>query len=77
MLRPWLAAADPNGEIGSNSWVISGSRTTTGKPLLGNDPHVATSIPSLFSQIGLHCRTVSQRCPFDVAGYAWPGFPAW
>ncbi len=75
VLRPWLQSRTMAGEIGSNSWVISGSRTTTGKPLLGNDPHVDTSIPSLFSQIGLHCRTVSQRCPFDVAGYAMAGLP--
>ena len=26
--------------IGSNSWVVSGARTTTGKPLLANDPHL-------------------------------------
>ncbi|MGH2652160.1 MAG: penicillin acylase family protein, partial [Actinomycetota bacterium] len=26
---------------GSNNWVVAGSRTTTGKPLLANDPHLA------------------------------------
>ena len=26
--------------VGSNSWVVSGARTTTGKPLLANDPHL-------------------------------------
>ena len=75
VLRPWLEPRTSNGEIGSNSWVIAGSRTTTGKPLLGNDPHVATSIPSLFSQIGLHCRTVNQNCPFEVAGFSLAGVP--
>ncbi len=32
---------------GSNNWVVSGSRTATGKPLLANDPHRAITNPSL------------------------------
>jgi len=32
---------------GSNNWVVSGSRTATGKPLLANDPHRAIGLPSL------------------------------
>ncbi len=32
---------------GSNNWVISGSRTKTGKPLLANDPHRAVTLPAL------------------------------
>jgi penicillin amidase len=35
-------------QIGSNNWVISGSRTTTGKPMLANDPHLGFSAPSLW-----------------------------
>ena len=27
--------------IGSNSWVVSGEHTVSGKPLLANDPHLA------------------------------------
>jgi penicillin G amidase len=61
--------------IGSNSWVVSGSNTTTGKPLLANDPHLGTSIPGIWYQTGLHCRTVSAACPFDVAGYTFAGMP--
>ncbi len=33
--------------IGSNNWVISGTRTVTGRPILANDPHRAYSAPSL------------------------------
>ncbi|MBT2366862.1 penicillin acylase family protein [Streptomyces sp. ISL-10] len=66
----------PNGNgIGSNSWVVSGTYTTTGKPLLANDPHLAPQLPSLWYQMGLHCRTVSDRCSFDVAGYTFSGMP--
>jgi penicillin amidase len=61
--------------IGSNSWVVSGAHTASGKPLLANDPHLGPSIPSVWYQMGLHCRTVSQRCPFDVAGFTFSGTP--
>lgn len=32
---------------GSNNWVVSGSRSATGKPLLANDPHRSIQLPSL------------------------------
>ena len=35
----------------------------TGKPLLANDPHLGASIPGIWYQIGLHCRTVSAGLP--------------
>ncbi|MGN6613104.1 MAG: penicillin acylase family protein [Angustibacter sp.] len=61
--------------IGSNSWVVSGQHTATGKPLLANDPHLGPAIPSIWYQMGLHCRTVSSQCPFDVAGFTFSGTP--
>ena len=61
--------------IGSNSWVVGGERTSTGKPLLANDPHLGVSIPGVWYQTGLHCRTVTSSCPFDVAGYSFAGLP--
>ncbi|WP_431945548.1 penicillin acylase family protein [Actinacidiphila sp. bgisy167] len=70
------ALLGPNGNgIGSNSWVVSGDHTTTGKPLLANDPHLAPQMPSLWYQMGLHCNTVGKDCPFDVAGYTFSGMP--
>ena len=47
--------------IGSNSWVVGGARTSTGKPLLANDPHLGVSIPGVWYQRGLRCRTASAR----------------
>ena len=38
--------------IGSNSWVIGSALTTTGMPLLANDPHLAIQMPSIWYQIG-------------------------
>lgn len=55
--------------IGSNNWVISGSRTTTGKPLLANDPHLGIQMPSIWYEIGLH------GGDFDAVGASFPGAP--
>ena len=61
--------------IGSNAWVVSGDRTSTGKPLLANDPHLAPSMPGIWYQVGLHCRVVDKQCPYDVAGFSFSGLP--
>ncbi len=51
------AALDPYEELGrwapfahgaSNEWAISGARTTTGKPILANDPHLDLAAPILW-----------------------------
>lgn len=36
-----------NPSDGSNNWVVDGSMTTSGKPLLANDPHRTIALPSL------------------------------
>ncbi|MEV6163169.1 penicillin acylase family protein [Streptomyces sp. NPDC052052] len=70
------ALLGPNGTgIGSNSWVVSGEYTTTGQPLLANDPHLAPQLPSLWYQMGLHCREISAKCQYDTAGYTFSGMP--
>ncbi len=63
------------GGIGSNSWVVSGEHTVSGKPLLANDPHLSASIPGIWYQMGLHCTTISADCPFDVSGFTFSGMP--
>ena len=62
-------------DIGSNSWVVSGDLTESGKPLLANDPHLGPALPSVWYQMGLRCSTVSDACPFDVAGFSFSGMP--
>jgi len=61
--------------VGSNSWVVSGDHTTTGGPLLANDPHLGVSLPGIWMQVGLHCTEVGPRCPLDVSGFAFSGVP--
>ena len=34
-------------DIGSNNWVVSGSRTQDGYPMMVNDPHRSQAVPSL------------------------------
>ncbi|MGA5205246.1 penicillin acylase family protein [Streptomyces variegatus] len=69
-------AVGVNGDgIGSNSWVVGGKYTITGKPLLANDPHLSPSLPSVWYQMGLHCRSVSSTCQYDVSGYTFAGMP--
>ncbi len=60
---------------GSNSWVVSGQYTKSGKPLLANDPHLALAAPGIWAQVGLHCNQVGPECPYDVAGFSFSGFP--
>ncbi|MEU9468087.1 penicillin acylase family protein [Streptomyces avermitilis] len=71
---PTAVGVNGNG-IGSNSWVVSGDHTITGKPLLANDPHLSASLPSVWYQMGLHCRSVSSKCQYDVSGYTFAGMP--
>ncbi len=70
---PGVSGAQRSGAssgIGSNSWVVSGSKTGTGKPILANDPHLSPSQPGIWYQIGLHC-----ECGLNVAGFSFSGVP--
>ncbi|HEX6041035.1 penicillin acylase family protein [Longimicrobium sp.] len=53
----------------SNSWVIGGSRTRSGKPILANDMHLALRAPAIWYLAALH------GGPFDVTGMTLPGVP--
>ena len=59
-------------EIGSNNWVVAGSRTATGLPILANDPHLSIQMPSIWYEVGLHC---GDDCPFNVSGFSFAGVP--
>ncbi len=61
--------------LGSNSWVVDGEHSETGEPLLANDPHLGVSLPGIWMQMGLHCRTVTPDCPLEVSGFTFSGVP--
>lgn len=50
-----LLAALPKRDpaVGSNCWVVDGSRTASGKPLVGTDSHVGFAVPSLYYETHL------------------------
>lgn len=55
---------------GSNCWVIAGTRTLSGSPLLAGDPHNPFALPSQWYEARL-------RAPgFDAGGICYPGVPA-
>ncbi len=64
---------------GSNNWVVHGSRTASGKPLLANDPHLALSSPAIWYFARLKApagQLAGQNHPaLDVVGATLPGMP--
>src|SRR5262249_19028711 len=60
---------------GSNSWVIAGKLTQTGKPLMANDPHMSIQIPSIWYEVDLHCVEKSPTCPYELEGFSLVGIP--
>lgn len=54
---------------GSNAWAISADRSTTGKPILCNDPHLLVTNPGTWYQNHLKAKGL------DVAGVSMPGLP--
>ena len=56
-------------DAGSNNWVLSGSRTASGLPLLAGDPHRALEVPGVYAQGHLACPE------WDALGFGMPGVP--
>ncbi len=65
----FAAYPQPGEAIGSNSWVVSGAHTESGKPLLANDPHLGLQAPSLWYLA--HLSTPSG----NAVGGTLPGVP--
>jgi penicillin amidase len=63
------AMDDPGKDVGSNNWAVSGSKTTTGSPILCNDPHLNLSLPSLWFAVHLNTPGV------NTMGSSLPGAP--
>ncbi len=56
--------------LGSNNWVVDGTLTASGRPLLANDPHLNAHVPSIWYLAHLSAGD------FDVIGGTLPGTPA-
>lgn len=54
---------------GSNNWVVAGSKTKSGKPILANDPHLSLTLPSIWFEIQINTPS------FNAYGVSFPGIP--
>jgi len=54
---------------GTNLWVVSGSKTKSGKPILANDPHIELFSPAIWYEVGLSCPE------WTSVGVVFPGLP--
>ncbi len=68
-----LAAGEPDGLVaaggGSNCWVVHGSKSATGRPIVVGDPHLAIGIPAQWYVMHMECPE------FTAAGPCSPGYP--
>jgi penicillin amidase len=70
VVRSILEGGARSEALGSNNWVVDGTMTTTGKPLLANDPHLGTRLPSTW-----YLAHVTGG-DFEIIGATLPGAPA-
>ena len=83
-LQQWAGAAvrdmGTNDGLGSNNWVVAGSKSKSGKPLLANDPHLGLSAPAIWYFARLQspegrAADGSTLSALDVTGATLPGMP--
>ena len=68
--RLWeVTPPGPAPGTGSNNWVVAGHRSTSGRPLLANDPHLRLGAPSPFYLAHISAPGL------DVVGATLPGAP--
>jgi penicillin G amidase len=63
------------GEFGSNNWVVAPSRTSGGRALLANDPHLSLTNPSIWFPVEIDAKS-SGNGDYHVAGSTFPGLPS-
>ncbi|MGC9311698.1 MAG: penicillin acylase family protein [Sediminispirochaetaceae bacterium] len=77
----WIRTATGSRSEGTNSWVVSGDLSVTGKPILANDTHLGVQMPSIWYEIGLHIvdesgqSVGSDRGGIQARGISSPGHP--
>jgi len=69
---PFFSRGFEGGGKGSNGFVISGKKSTTGSVILNNDMHLRMTNPSIWYQIGLHAAGEER---YNASGVSLPGLP--
>ena len=62
-------------EIGSNEWGVAGAHTSSGRPIIANDPHLSLNIPSTFYEWHLVVEDDPTSGPMNASGVGFPGAP--
>lgn len=70
-VRGWLedSQREIRHTLGSNNWVVDGTHTATGRPLLANDMHLELNLPPIWYEVHLTAPG------WNVKGFALPGAP--
>ncbi len=68
-LTDWLSRFESPTGVGSNSWVVSGEHTESGRPIVAYDPHLTLMVPPLWYE--QHVETPET----SVRGATFPGVP--
>jgi penicillin amidase len=68
--NPIVSKNGYNPRLGSNSWAVSGKKTTSGSPILCCDPHLNLTFPCVWLEMQLNAPEV------NVYGVSIPGTPA-
>lgn len=74
-LQAWTETFGHAEGKGSNNWVVDGTRTRSGLPLLANDPHLGLSAPALWYFARLQAPDADGLAGMDVIGATLPGTP--
>ena len=65
-----MAPMQPDKDNGSNNWVVSGTKTKSGRPILCNDPHLGLNLPAIWYEMQITTPT------HNTYGASFPGAPA-
>lgn len=73
--KNWADSAGFNEGKGSNNWVVAGTHTASGRPLLANDPHLGLSAPAIWYFARLQAPATDATPALNVVGATLPGLP--
>lgn len=70
-VRDWLQKSQQEirHTLGSNNWVVDGTHTASGRPMLANDMHLELTLPPIWYEVHLTAPG------WNVKGFALPGAP--
>jgi penicillin G amidase len=73
ILAPFLNRRE--NRAGSNWWMVSGTHTASGRPILANDPHLSLGTPTLFHEAHIVSNDPAFPQPMNTVGLVAPGTP--